>query len=378
MGCNSCKKILHISNFYPPHNGGIENTCRDVISITNSMYDNFVLCSNDKPKTSSEIIDGVFILRLFAICKIFSQSVVPFYRKRLQNIINEYNPDYIHIHLPNPIAMIALLLCKYQNKIIIHWHSDIVKQKLLKYIFKPLEINLCKKSDRIIATSLNYINYSDVLKRFKNKTIVVPNIISDTKISISDKIKTSANKLRLYYQDKIICLAIGRHVSYKGFGYLINSAKLLDKSRYFFVFIGDGPLTKSLKERAIGFDNILFTGTVSDDEMKAWQLICDIFCFSSISKNEAFGISLAETMYFGKPAITFTIEGSGVNYVSLNNVTGLEAENKNIEMYAKLIERLGNNITLREMYGKNARERVINNFTKEQMFSALKNIYVLV
>ena len=45
-----------------------------------------------------------------------------------------------------------------------------------------------------------------------------------------------------------------------------------------------------------------------------------IFCFPSITRNEAFGIALAEAMYCGKPAVTFTIEGSGVNFVSLDGV----------------------------------------------------------
>ena len=59
-----------------------------------------------------------------------------------------------------------------------------------------------------------------------------------------------------------------------------------------------------------------------------------MFCFPSISKNEAFGLALAEGMYYEKPAVTFTIPGSGVNYVSLNRVTGIEVENRNVEKYA--------------------------------------------
>ena len=48
--------------------------------------------------------------------------------------------------------------------------------------------------------------------------------------------------------------------------------------------------------------------------------------FPSITKNEAFGVVLAEAMYCYTPAITFTIEGSGVNWVNLHQVTGLEME----------------------------------------------------
>ena len=95
------------------------------------------------------------------------------------------------------------------------------------------------------------------------------------------------------------------------------------------------------------------------------MLACDIFCFPSITKNEAFGIALAEGMYFEKPAVTFTIPGSGVNYVNLNGVTGLEAENRNYEKYAEAIKLLADNEEMRAVYGKAARERVVNNFLYE-------------
>ena len=63
-------------------------------------------------------------------------------------------------------------------------------------------------------------------------------------------------------------------------------------------------------------------------------MACDVFCFPSVTKNEAFGIALAEGMYFGKPAVTFTIPGSGVNYVNLDGVTGIECKNADCKDYA--------------------------------------------
>ena len=97
--------------------------------------------------------------------------------------------------------------------------------------------------------------------------------------------------------------------------------------------------------------------------MIACLLACDIFCFPSVTKNEAFGIALAEGMYFGKPAVTFTIPGSGVNYVNVKNVTGLECPNSDSVAYAKALEKLAADPALREKFGKAGRERVLNNFT---------------
>ena len=104
-------------------------------------------------------------------------------------------------------------------------------------------------------------------------------------------------------------------------------------------------------------------GLVSDVELRARLLTCDIFCFPSITKNEAFGLALAEGMYFGHPAVTFTIEGSGVNYVSLNGQTGIECPNGDADAYAEALKTLANDEDLRKKYGEAAKARVIENFT---------------
>ena len=113
---------------------------------------------------------------------------------------------------------------------------------------------------------------------------------------------------------------------------------------------------------ANGNKNIIFLGRVSDEDMLAYYLAMDIFCFPSITKNEAFGIALAEAMYFGKPAVTFNIPGSGVNYVNINNETGIEVENRNIKAYAEALKVLADNPELRLKMGEAAKERVEKNF----------------
>ena len=102
-------------------------------------------------------------------------------------------------------------------------------------------------------------------------------------------------------------------------------------------------------------NKIEFLGRLSDDDVKAYLLLCDIFCFPSITKNEAFGLALAEAMAYGNPAITFTIEGSGVNYVNLANVTGLEVPNRDSKAFAEAVISMKDKINI---FGPKAKERV--------------------
>ena len=79
-------------------------------------------------------------------------------------------------------------------------------------------------------------------------------------------------------------------------------------------------------------------------------------------------------MYMGKSAVTFNIPGSGVNYVSINNLTGIEVANGNVAGYAEAIKKLAADKSLREKYGNAARERVKSMFTEKVFTDKLNSI----
>jgi len=54
----------------------------------------------------------------------------------------------------------------------------------------------------------------------------------------------------------------------------------------------------------------------------------------SVSRNEAFGLVLVEVLFFGKPLITTNVEGSGMNYVNQDNITGLVAPPQKPETFS--------------------------------------------
>ncbi len=221
------------------------------------------------------------------------------------------------------------------------------------------------RAERIIATSNNYVEGSKWLNQVKDKCYVVPNCINIDRLQINEDVIKEENRIEKDNEGKLICLAIGRHTEYKGFSYLINASKYLD-DRFRIYIAGKGELTRQLKRVAADDSKIKFLGQISDAELKGYFTAMDIFCFSSITKNEAFGIALAEAMYFGKPSVTFTIQGSGVNYVNLHEVTGIEVPNKDVKAYANALIRLADNPEIRKEYGVAAKQRVIENFLDSQ------------
>lgn len=370
------KKILHISKYYYPFSGGTEQIARDVVLALKDEYEQIIIAFNDGKEDKVDIVDGIKVIKCGCFIKIAAQSLSTSYRKQLHKVMKEFNPDIIVFHYPNPFVA-ALLLKELKNikaKLVVYWHLDIVRQKYLKILFARQNRRLLERADKVIATSPNYIEGSKWLQSVKDKCVVVPNCINVERMIITPDIERRAEEIREESRDKIICVAVGRHTEYKGFTYLIRASKLLDDQ--FRIFItGAGELTEELHEEAKGDHKIIFTGRIDDAELKALILASDMFCFPSITKNEAFGLALAEAMYYEKPTVTFTIPGSGVNYVSLNKVTGIEVENRNVEKYADAMQIFAKNKELCQKYGKAGKERVENNFLSTQFSNNIKKIF---
>lgn len=370
------KKILHISKYYYPFSGGTEQIARDVVLALKGEYEQKVIAFNDGKEDKLDIVDGIEVTKCGCFTKIAAQSLSVSYGKHLHKVMKEFNPDIVVFHYPNPFVT-ALLLRELKNtkaKLVVYWHLDIVRQKYLKLLFAPQNRSLLARADKVIATSPNYIEGSKWLQSVKEKCIVVPNCINVERMTITPEIEKRAAEIRKENKDKTICVAVGRHTEYKGFTYLVQASKLLD-DKFRILITGKGELTEKLHEEAKGDTKITFTGRIDDVELKALILASDIFCFPSITKNEAFGLALAEGMYYKKPAVTFTIPGSGVNYVSLDKVTGIEVENRNVEKYADAMRILSKNKELRLKYGKAGKERVENNFLSTQFCNNIKELF---
>lgn len=368
------KKILHVLKYYYPSIGGLEQTARDSINSLKDNYENKAICFNNENKDSIDFVDGIEVIRCRQNIKISSQTLSSSFPKLLDRTISSYKPDLIIFHYPNPFDAYFLLKKMPINcKFILYWHLDIVKQKLLGKFFYKQNDKLLNRADVVLATSENYIKGSRWLTRYADKCKVINSCINENRLIVNDRVKELSNCIKEKNIGKTICFAYGRHVEYKGFKYLIEASKYLDGN--FKIFIaGEGKLTSKLKRLAADDSKIEFLGAVSDDILKSYLLAMDILCFPSISKNEAFGLALAEGMYFGKPAVTFTIKGSGVNYVCVNQETGIEVENKNAVKYAEAIKNLAINNTFRQELGNNAKKRACEKFTYEVYSNNIRKI----
>lgn len=367
-------KILHVSKFYPPYRGGIEDVCHSIVDSVDG-FDHKVICFNDGRANLVSLDDnGVEIVRAGTFSKWLSQPVSFGFLLLLRGLMKTYRPDIVHLHVPNPFSSIMVLLTlRREMKLIVHWHSDIIEQRFSYLLFRPFEKLLLKRADRIFVTSPNYREHSSPLQGFFDKIAIIPNCISVSKMSIPADIETEVAKIKSKYAQKKMVFFMGRHVSYKGLGLLLESERYVTEDCVFLI-AGSGPLTKELKAKADS-ERIVFVGEIKNEEIASYMMAASVLAFPFVTKNEAFGIVLAEAMYYRTPPVTFTIDGSGVNWVNVKDVTGLEVENGDVEAFGGAIDKILKDGALKVRLGENAHRRIVDNFTMDKVKVLLKKEY---
>ena len=378
------RKVLQISKYYFPFLGDTEQVARDIAKALKHYEDveQKIICFNEDAKlegyvnhheeTVCEEVDGVEVIRCGYVAKYASQALSTSYGKELKKVIHEFDPDLIILHYPNPFVTYYLLrYIQPHCKLAVYWHLDITKQKILKHFFNGQNKKLIARSSKILGATPVHVNESAYSEIMGDKKYVLPYAIDEKRLVISDDEIKVAMDIRKKYEGKILSFFIGRHVPYKGLQYLLEASACMRGDKMHFLIAGTGELTQELKTLSANDPKVEFVGRVTDSQWRSYLYACDIFCFPSITRNEGFGLAQAEAMYYGKPVVTFTIPGSGVNFVTQNGITGIECPNSDSMAYADALLRLANDPELRKKMGGAGRQRVLDNFTEAQF---VKNV----
>jgi glycosyltransferase involved in cell wall biosynthesis len=177
-------------------------------------------------------------------------------------------------------------------------------------------------------------------------------------------------------EDKKVVLFVGRLVYHKGLDYLIDSAKFMSKDvRYVIVGSGDylDKLQKRVKDKGVE-DKVIFTKSVSYDDIPKYFAACDVFVLPSISRLEAFGLVVLEAMASAKPVIVSDIPG--VRELIEEGREGLRTEPMNGENLAEKINLLLSDPTLRKKMGESGRKKVEKEFTWDKVVGQIENVYL--
>lgn len=364
-------RILQVNKLYYPHIGGIERVIQDISEGLNDRHDINVLVCQPKGKTADEVINGVKVRRsgsfgTFCSCPV-SVSFLSHFRKMAKN------SDLVHVHLPFPLGDLACLLSGYKGKVVISWHSDVVKQKKLMFFYKPLMNAFLKRADCIFVATPGHISGSAYLKPYSEKCRIVPYGLDIPSYEESPAHPVLTEKLNDPKNKKV--LFTGRLVYYKGIDVLIRAMKNTSDCELFIA--GDGILHEELereaKESGI-IDRVHFLGVLSVEDLRAAMRDCDVFVLPSVENSEAFGIVQMEAMVYGKPVINTSLP-TGVPYVSLDKISGITVAPKNEAELSAAVNTLVHDDELRDKYGKNAYSLVREKYDINKILDNINDIY---
>ena len=379
-------KVLQLGKQYCPHIGGIEITMQQIAEGLQGQIESYVLASQERHAARTEIIHGVPVYFAGSLGIIASMPVSFDMIRYLKKHANEF--DIIHLHMPFPLGDLACLLSGFKGKLVVYWHSDVVRQKKAMLLYRPLMNWTLKRADAIAIATQGNIDGSPYVKPYEQKCpagFPLDSAESGKRKAISTGRWSRLKKKSLKRQMKQPCgfFSLEDWCIIKACDVLIEALKKLksctDQKEFSGIhlqIVGEGILNRytyrAAKEQLK--ENITFCGRVSDEELEKQIENCDVFVFPSVANSEAFGLVQLETMAYGKPVINTSLP-TGVPWVSIHGETGLTVEPRNAEELAEAILWMKRHPKERREMGKRARERVKTHFTQDKMLADILNLY---
>jgi len=347
--------------------GGIETHLEALCGELRKSADVEVIVASDDRSMIEETLNSVPVTRVPTWLTLVSTPLCP----AIVGKIRAYRGDILHLHLPNPMAVLAYLASGYRGRLVVTYHSDMVRQKILGPLFEPLLHAALRRASAIITTSPNYLRTSRVLARHQERCHVIPLGIPIESFDHCDP--DAAAAIRERYGDRLV-VSVGRLVYYKGFEYLIRAMTRVQGK---LVIVGEGPLREKLGTLAseLGVaDKVVFLGKIDHDNLLACYHAAQVFVLASVARSEAFGIAQIEAMAAGLPVVNTNLD-SGVPFVSLHQQTGLTVRPMDPDALGAAINTLLENPELRASLGRAAHLRAVREFSLESMASLTFSLY---
>lgn len=369
-------RVCHLGKFYPPAPGGIECHVRTLAQAQARLGAKVrVICVNHQSTgggdstwkglgatpTAEERDGPVRVTRVGKVATLARFDICPELVRVLRRLVSD-PPHVVHLHAPNPTMLLAYSLACPSLPLVVTHHSDVVRQRLLRYALGPFRRIVYTRAERVLTTSPQYAGGSAELRPYASKLSDLPLGLDLTPyLEPSAAALDHARQLRERFPGPL-WLAVGRLTYYKGFDVALEALARVPGT---LVVIGTGPQEADLRRRAAELgvaDRVVWTGYATADELVGAYHAATALWFPSNARSEAFGLVQVEAMASGCPVVNTAIPHSGVTYVSPDNVTGLTVPVNDPAAFAAAARRLWDDPVLRDRLAEEGRRRAVQEF----------------
>jgi rhamnosyl/mannosyltransferase len=368
--------VLHLTKRYWPHRGGVERHVRDLAIglVANGDAAVEVLVAADGGGSRTWDDDGVRITAVASYGRAWSLDLAPGYLWAARAALAR-RPDVVHLHEPHPLGLVAwAALRHWMPPVVVTWHADIIRQRLLLPVYGPLQRWLLRKAGAIITATDRHVTASAFLPRVDTKCHVVPYGMDARPYLDPTCAMVGAAMRRRWGDPARVVLFVGRLIYYKGLPVLLEAMAGIDGMLF---LAGEGRDRVALEAQAARLGiagRVRFLGDVSEADLPATYHACDVFVLPSIASTEGFGLVQLEAMACAKPVVSTRLP-TGVAVVNQHGVTGLTVPPGDAGALRSALDQLLRDRTLAAAYGEAGRRRVRESFSREQMVTNTLALY---
>jgi len=358
-------RILHINPFFYPYLGGTENYLFELCKKHSKKHEVSVITSKLPKTKEKEIIDGTRVYRVKSIVlrKMPAFLPPPFsipigFKKRLEEICKNEDPDIIHLHnrFFLNFSFVAFWKESLKKPLFLTLHNarpfGISREvDLFGQMFDDLiGARIMRRCDKIVANSRWTLDVTVPKDYPRSRTEVIYNGVNTKRFR---RVKTDIkDRLGCEFLSMTVC----RLVEQKGVEFLVRALKDINPELKAIV-IGRGPELGKLVtlSKRLGLEKriIFISSFVEESKLMEYYSASDVFVLPSLW--EPFGIVLIEAMACENPIVATRV--GGIPEI-ITPDCGILVEPRNPTQIAEAVNTLLSDPKRRMMFSKKARGRV--------------------
>lgn len=377
-------RILHIGKFFPPDLGGMETFLADLVEAQRRQGIDARALVHGEPRPD----DPPWLTRVPVQAQLVYAPIALGFRGQLHKLLSGFQPDILHLHLPNNSAFWCLTLGRaLRTPWVLHWHSDVLVNprrlalRLAYLAYQPFERALLQRAASVVVTSPGYLQASTPLAPWRAQCEVVPLGLRAATVpdapQTTDGARTSAPAR--WRAGVLRLLSIGRLAHYKGFETLIRAVAATPGVEL--LIAGDGELRPALETLIQQLTPagqppaVRLLGRCDEAEKQQLLAGCELFCLASCERTEAFGLVVLEAMRAGVPCLVSELTGSGLPWIVHSSQAGWCVPPHDVAAWQAALTRAAQSPAERARAGAAGRAAFAERFTIEACSRQLASLY---